>query len=79
VVRHTGEKASLTRCEYAKKFGYTLYPDNGGISGTGYWLTRLPCDSEVHSTVLFRRSSHRPPLTGLPSCSLLVLVNVFGY
>ncbi len=53
-MRHGEEKASFTLAGTARKSGDTLCPDNGGISGVGYWvLLRSPCNSEVHSAPLY--------------------------
>ena len=40
--------------------GYTLCPDNGGSSGTGYSILLSPCSSENHSILSFGWHSHQP-------------------
>lgn len=41
--------ASFTRFEYDRSLCLYSLPHNGGFPGIGYWITRSPCSSEVHS------------------------------
>ena len=50
-------RASLTLCRYGlfRREGDTLGPDNGGVSGSDYWLTQL-----LLSWFCVRRAAPRP-------------------
>lgn len=72
------EKASLTQSGYDQVEVYTLCPDNGGSSGSGYSAFAFsPCDSEVHSVLVCGRDFHLSTALWPPVQRLLVLFLVF--